>query len=27
VKNYLRITIGTPREVEALVKAARKNLR
>jgi histidinol-phosphate aminotransferase len=27
VKNYLRITIGTPREVEALVKAARKILR
>ena len=26
VKNYLRITIGTPAEVEALVKAARKIL-
>jgi histidinol-phosphate aminotransferase len=27
VKNYLRITIGTPAEVEALVKATRKTLR
>ena len=27
VKNYLRITIGTPAEAEALVKAARKILR